>query len=241
MKPTAPCAVTLPAHKPHASHRRPRRKMCGRPAVCFLNPAAQRAPQAAFPRTLPQCQARCANCLESRSSLACARHAVTRACETIPPPLGVAACRTCHAPDAAMFPLGSRRASRAPVHDHSRPIPPTSCRDARKLAPANPRPPRSLPPTPPPLVHQTASPSRPDRSHRKPRAKRPPPPKLAPARASHSAGSMQYPRRHKLTPPRAAILPALCDAVSPPLQPPLPGAPLTPTPGPSAVPAALAV
>ncbi len=114
-----------------------------------------------------------------------------------------------------MFPLGSRRASRAPVHDHSRPIPPTSCRDARKLAPANPRPPRSLPPTPPPLVHQTESPSRPDRSHRKPRAKRPPPPKLAPARASHSAGSMQYPRRHKLTPPRAAILPALCDAVSP--------------------------
>lgn len=48
-----------------------------------------------------------------------------------------------------MFPLGGRRASRAPVHDHSRPIPPTSCRDARKLAPANPRPPRSLLPTPP--------------------------------------------------------------------------------------------
>ena len=48
-----------------------------------------------------------------------------------------------------MFPLGGRRASRAPARDHSRPIPPTSCRDAQRLAPANPRPPRSLLPTPP--------------------------------------------------------------------------------------------
>lgn len=30
-----------------------------------------------------------------------------------------------------MFPLGGRRASRAPVRDHSRPIQPTSCRDAQ--------------------------------------------------------------------------------------------------------------
>ena len=32
MKPTAPCTVTLPAHQPHASHRRPLRAMCQRPA-----------------------------------------------------------------------------------------------------------------------------------------------------------------------------------------------------------------
>ncbi len=36
MKPTAPCAVTLPAHQPHASHRRPRRKMCRHPVECHL-------------------------------------------------------------------------------------------------------------------------------------------------------------------------------------------------------------
>ena len=82
----------------------------------------------------------------------------------------------------------------------------------------------------------------------------PPPPlppkaprqKTAPAEAhsgtaSHSAGSMQHPRRHKLTPPRAAYYRRCMNAVSPPLQPPLPGAPLPPTPPPSAVPAALAV
>ena len=160
---------------------------------------------------------------------------------TIPPPLGVAACRACHAPDAAMFPLGGRRASRAPARDHSRPIPPTSCRDAQRLAPANPRPPRSRLPTPPRSSTQPRAHPAPTAPTESPAPKDRPRRKLTPARASHSAGSMQHPRRHKLTPPRAAILPALCDAVSPPLQPPLPGVPLPPTPGPSAVPAALAV
>ena len=85
IEPPAPCTVTLPAHQPHASHRRPLRALCRRPAVCFSNPAAQRAPQAAFPRTLPQCQARCANRYEPRSSLTCPRPATSplRAC---PPP-----------------------------------------------------------------------------------------------------------------------------------------------------------
>jgi len=32
MKPTAPCAVTLPAHQPRASHRRPLRAICRHPA-----------------------------------------------------------------------------------------------------------------------------------------------------------------------------------------------------------------
>ncbi len=66
--------------------------MCGRPAVCFSNPTAQRAPQTAFPRTLPQCQARCAKRYEPRSSFACPRPATSplRAC---PPPLAYVAPR----------------------------------------------------------------------------------------------------------------------------------------------------
>ena len=156
-----------------------------------------------------------------KPALACPLPAVTRACGTIPPPLGVAGCRPCHAPDAAMFPLGGRRASRAPARDHSRPIQPTSCRDARRLAPANPRPPRSLLTTPP-------------RSSIQPRAH------PAPAAPTESPAPKDRPRR-KLTPPRAAYYRRCMNAVSPPLQPPLPGAPLPPTPPPSAVPAALAV
>jgi len=108
-----------------------------------LHRAHPHTPRRSRPLLLPKSQARSAKRYTPRSSLACARHAVTRACETIPPPRGVAAWRACHAPDAAMPPPGDRRASRAPVHDHSRPIPPSSCRDARKLAPANPRPPRN--------------------------------------------------------------------------------------------------
>ena len=142
------------------------------------------------------------------------RLAVTRACGTIPPPLGVAACRACHAPAAAMFPLGGRRASHAPGHDHSRPIQPTSCRAARRLAPANPRPPRSLLPTPP-LIHPTASPSRPNRSHRKPRAKRPPPPQAHSGTASHSAGSAKQPVRTAAPPAACFTLPTLYECSVP--------------------------
>ena len=91
------------------------------------------------------------------------------------------------------------------------------------------------------LIHPAASPSRPSRSHRKPRAKRPPPPKLTPAR-HHTAEVVQSsPSGPPLPPPPALHYRRCMNAVSPPLQPPLPGAPLPPTPRPSAVPAALAV
>ena len=176
MKPAAPCAVTLPAHQPHASHRHPLRSTCRHPAECRLeshHAACATSRLSAHPA--PTCGAM-REASRTTLVLACPRPAVTRARGTIPPPLGVAACRACHAPDAAMFPLGGRRASRAPFRDHSRPIQPTSCRDARRLAPANPRPPRSLLPTSPPSSIQprahpapaapTASPAPKDRPRR---------------------------------------------------------------------------
>ena len=68
-----------------------------------------RSPLPSRPLLLPKSQARCGNRLEPRSSLACARHAVTRACGTIPPPLGVVGWRACHAPDAAYSPRQPRK------------------------------------------------------------------------------------------------------------------------------------
>jgi hypothetical protein len=75
MSPPAPCAVTLPAHRPPASHRRPPHSACRRPANrCLeLRPApcatihvsAHRAPQKVWR------DARCR--YEPRSSFACPR------------------------------------------------------------------------------------------------------------------------------------------------------------------------
>ena len=99
-----------------------------------------------------------------------------------------------------MFPLGGRRASRAPVHDHSRPIPPTSCRDARKLAPANPRPPRSPLPTPPPhpSIRETVPPP-------------PLPPKAPRQKTAPAASSLRHGHRTaqvgQSSPPRPLLTP----------------------------------
>ena len=79
----------------------------------------------------PEGQARCANCLET--ALVPRLRAPCRNSRVWNHPAAARRRGLSHVPrtDAAMFPLGGRRASRAPVHDHSRPIPPTSCRDAQ--------------------------------------------------------------------------------------------------------------
>lgn len=143
--------------------------------------------------------------------------------------------------DAAMFPLGSRRASRAPAHDHSRPIQPTACRDAQdshprirdhreascQLRPLSSIKPRVHPaPTAP-----TESPAPKDRprqssllhGHRTAQVVC-----STPAATSSLRRVLRYYRRCAMQCPHHSN--RLCPAY-----------PLTPTPGPSAVPAALAV
>jgi hypothetical protein len=74
MNPPAPCAVTLPAHRPPAAHRRPRRSACRRPANRCLE--FQPAPCAAIhvsAHRAPKGLARCASRHEPRSSFACPR------------------------------------------------------------------------------------------------------------------------------------------------------------------------
>jgi hypothetical protein len=72
MNPPAPCTVTLPAHRPPASHRRPRRSACRRPATRCLK--FQPAPCATIhvsAHRAPEGLARGARRDEPRSSFAC--------------------------------------------------------------------------------------------------------------------------------------------------------------------------
>jgi hypothetical protein len=75
MNPPAPCAVTLPAHRPPASHRRPLHSACRRPAAqrldfqpapcATIHVSAHRAPQKAWRGARWR--------YEPRSSFACPR------------------------------------------------------------------------------------------------------------------------------------------------------------------------
>ena len=106
------------------------------------------SPRRSRPLLLPKSQARCAKRYKPRSSLACPRPAVTHACGTIPPPLGVAGWRACHARTPPCFRSAAvARPARQPTTTRAHPT--KSVSRCSRLAPANPRPPRRLLPTPP--------------------------------------------------------------------------------------------
>ncbi len=142
------------------------------------------------------------------------RLAVTRACGTVPPPLGVAACRACHAPDAAMFPLGTV----------ARP----ACQVTSTRAPSNQRRVAMLEDSHLRIRdHREASCQLrlPHPSSREPIPPRPLPPKAprqktAPAEAhsgtaSHSGGSAKQPVRTAAPPAACFTLPALYECSVP--------------------------